>query len=170
MQVLGIFQTVALARQRISCSYQRQQYHEYTEQDSHENHLFPGVDECGALDLVEHQCPYLLVLGRTNVIKPKHMVVHGKKILGPKRRTATVAGNWKDTLATVKMRIATEKRFPRSSSRSFSIDVTEALEIIPLSIRFKLVNKPPMVHSLMSIFHLNLFSLSDALGSSSIDL
>lgn len=50
------------------------------------------------------------------------------------------------------------------------MEVTEALEIMPLSIRFKLVNTPPMVQSLRSIFHFNLFSLSDALGSSSIDL
>lgn len=50
------------------------------------------------------------------------------------------------------------------------MDVTEALEIMPLSIRFKLVNTPPMVQSLMSIFHFNLFSLSDALELSSIDL
>lgn len=49
------------------------------------------------------------------------------------------------------------------------MEVTEALEMIPLSIRFKLVNKPPMVQSLQSIFRLNFFSLSDVLGRSSID-
>ena len=118
----------------------------------------------------QHQRPSILVSERTNVIKPNDTVVHVKNILGPRRRTVMVAGSWKHTLATVKIRIATEKRFPRSSSRSCSMEVTEALEIIPLSIRFRLANKPPIVQSLRSIFHFNLFSLSDALGSSSMDL
>lgn len=117
----------------------------------------------------QHQRPSILVSERTNVIKPNDKVMHVKKILGPRRRTMMVAGSWKHTLATVKIRIATEKRFPRSSSRSCSMDVTEALEIIPLSIRFRLASKPPIVQSLRSIFHFNLFSLSDALASSSMD-
>lgn len=128
------------------------------------------MNEGCALDGHEHHSCGIVGLKPTNVIKPNPIVVQVKKILGPRRRTAMVAGSWKHTLATVKMRIDTEKRLSRSRPRSCSMDVTEALEIMPLSIKFKLVNTPPMVQSLRSIFHFNFFSLSDSPESSSIDL
>lgn len=42
------------------------------------------------------------------VIKPKPKVIEAKKIRGPTIRTANVAGSWKQTLATVKIRIEKE--------------------------------------------------------------
>ena len=96
--------------------------------------------------------------GPTKLIRPKPKVTKEKKMRGPMRRTAMVAGSWKHTPATVKMRMETEKRLPWSKPRSLSMLVTEALEMRPLSRRLRLHNRPAMVHSLMSTFLLSLLS------------
>ena len=82
------------------------------------------------------------------VIKPKPKVMIAKKILGPRMRTARVAGSWKQTLAAVKIKMETEYRLPWFNPRSFNMLVTDALEIIPLSNKLRLHNRPPMVQSL----------------------
>lgn len=95
------------------------------------------------------------------VIRPKQTVVQLKKAGGPTRRIMMVAGSWAQMDATVKMKMATEKRFP-VKSKSLGIDVTAAEEMMPLSSKFKLHRMPAMVHSLKSIlrnkFRLNVSS------------
>lgn len=71
---------------------------------------------------------------------------------GPTKRTASVEGSWNKTLETVKMKMATEYRFPYSS-RSSIIEVTEAEDMMPESSRFKLQRMPAMVHNRKSTFN-----------------
>lgn len=106
----------------------------------------------------------------TKLIKPKPNVAKEKKIRGPIRRTATVAGSWKHTPDTVKIRIETENRLPWSSPRSLSILVTEALEIRPLSSRSRLHSKPAIVHNLRSTFRLRILSCLSMSCMSSVGL
>lgn len=116
--------------------------------------------------LEPHFIILLLGLTHTRVIRPKAMVVKAKNILGPIRRTAMVAGSWKQRAAIVNIRMATEYRFPSASPRSFNIDVTDALEMMPLSSKFKLQSKPAIVHSRRSTFDRSFFSILSFSGSS----
>ena len=84
------------------------------------------------------------------VMIPKVMVVNAKKVLGPTILTASVAGSWKQTFATVNKRIETEKRLP-TKSRSLSILVTDAEERMPLSRRSRLQSIPAMIQSRKSM-------------------
>ena len=83
---------------------------------------------------------------------PKQKVIKANQIRGPKVRTAIVDGNWKAMLAIVKMKIETEYLLPMSSSRSLSIDVTDALDITPLSSRLSEHKIPAMLQSRRSTF------------------
>ncbi|OJD20912.1 hypothetical protein ACJ73_07749 [Blastomyces percursus] len=91
------------------------------------------------------------------VITPKQTVIRENHRRGPTKRTAIVDGSWKTTLDMVKMKIATEYRFP-SSARSGIMLVTEAEEMMPESRRFKLHRIPEMVHSRRSTFRRSLRS------------
>ncbi|KAG9796038.1 hypothetical protein KCU88_g305, partial [Aureobasidium melanogenum] len=75
------------------------------------------------------------------VIKPNAQVIVEKNILGPTSRNKIVAGSWKHTEATVKMNMETEYLSPLRS-RSDSMLVTDADEMMPLSSRFKLQRTP----------------------------
>lgn len=86
-----------------------------------------------------------------NVISPNSTVVQLKKMGGPTNLMMIVAGSCAHIDAIVKMKMATEKRFP-VNCRSCGIDVTAAEEMIPLSSRFKLHRMPAMVHNRRSTF------------------
>jgi hypothetical protein len=60
------------------------------------------------------------------------------------KRRRTVEGSWKKMLLIVKIKMDIKYRLP-VRSRSSSVDVTEAEEIIPLRCRLRLRSKPAMV-------------------------
>ncbi|EAT77443.1 hypothetical protein SNOG_15218 [Parastagonospora nodorum SN15] len=64
---------------------------------------------------------------------PKQKVMKANQIRGPNVLTAIVDGSWKAMLAIVKMKIETEYLLPTLSSKSLSIEVTEAEEMTPES-------------------------------------
>lgn len=85
------------------------------------------------------------------VINPKQKVIQANQVRGPNHRTATVQGSWKTTVATVKMKIDTEYRWP-FRSRSSSNVVTDADARIPESSRLRLHRIPAMEQSRRSAF------------------
>jgi len=88
---------------------------------------------------------------------PKQVVMLAKKRRGPMKRKRIVDGSWKVMLATVNMNIETEYLFPLRS-RSSSIDVTEAEEMMPLSSKLRLHSRPAMVQRRRSTLNLSLRS------------
>jgi hypothetical protein len=74
------------------------------------------------------------------------------QILGPKVRTAMVEGSWNAMLAIVKMKMEMEYLLPTSSSRSESMEVTDALEMTPLSRRLSEQRRPAMLQRRRSTF------------------
>ncbi len=86
------------------------------------------------------------------VMRPNRNVMLLNQMRGPKVRTATVQGSWNAMLDRVKTKMATEKRLPWSKPKSESIEVTDALEMTPLSRRSRLQRIPAIVHSRRSTF------------------
>lgn len=100
-----------------------------------------------------------------SVMMPKQNVMNANQILGPNVLTAMVDGSWNAILAMVKIKMDTEYRLPTSSSKSLSMDVTEADEMTPLSSRFKLQRMPAMVQRRRSTFNLMLSAHSASIPS-----
>lgn len=92
-----------------------------------------------------------------SVITPKLVVMQPKKMEGPTSLIKIVAGSWKVIEARVRTKIDTLYRFP-SRSRSCSMDVTEAEEMIPESNKLRLHKIPAIVHNRTSIFQTKFFS------------
>lgn len=92
------------------------------------------------------------------VIEPKQQVINENQRRGPNVLTAIVDGSWKQMLAIVKMKMETEYRLPLSRSRSDNMEVTEALEMTPLSSKLRLHKIPAIVQRRKSTFSLICFS------------
>ena len=148
----------------VSPSEEPATYHKHAKKHTHGNHLFPCLDDIDSMrasSLSNDRKTWNVRVydgEPTRLIRPKAKVTNEKNIRGPTRRTAMVAGSWKHTPDTVKMRIEMEKRLPWFSPRSLCMLVTEALEIRPLSRRLRLHSKPAMVQSLMSTFRMSFLS------------
>lgn len=85
-----------------------------------------------------------------NVMRPNKIVVQVKKMGGPTKRMAIVAGSLKTTCASVTIQIAVEYRSP-TRPRSVGIEVAEAELMMPESMRSNAQSRPAMVHSRRSI-------------------
>jgi hypothetical protein len=91
------------------------------------------------------------------VMRPKQVVIVAKKRRGPMKRRRIVEGSWKMMLLRVNIQMETEYRFP-VKSRSLSIDVTEAEEMMPLSSKLRLQSRPAIVQRRRSTLSLSLRS------------
>jgi len=97
-------------------------------------------------------CRHVCTKAVHSVMMPKQKVMKANQIRGPKVRTAIVDGSWKAMLAIVKINMETEYRLPTFNSRSLSIEVTDALEMTPLSSRLSEHKIPAMLQSRRSTF------------------